>query len=564
MKSCYLAIIALWCGVFFVPDTRADANDAAATPLTLEEIVTLKRVRTARLSPNGDAIAYLLTVPRALYEDEDGDAWVQLQVVDLEGVSRPYFTGKVDVSEVAWSHDGNDLFFVARRDPDAPHRDIWRMPLDGGDAVLVHEAQGDIDAIYPSPDGTRLAFLATDPDPAEKEELADLGFKALVYEESKRDVRVWMLDLESSTVTARELSGSASEFAWAPDGRQYAVALAPTPLVDDDYISRDIFVIDAETASVINPLGSVGKLGGFAWSPDGTRIAYIAGEDIHDPSPGRLYVSSRGGGERNELVPGYDGQVESFYWVDDGRIAYLGSRGVLTEFTTVSLDRPAAPAEAPPQGPVLRSLHSMPGQRIAAAVADTPGHPPEVYLLTQGGEPRRLTDSNPILGERVLARQEAITYRARDGLELDAVVIHPTTPPPEGGSPLIVFAHGGPEGHYSNGWMSTYSRPGQALAGQGYAVVYPNYRGSTGRGVTFSKMGQHAYAGPEFDDLVDAKQHLVEAGLADPDRTGISGGSYGGYASMWAASALTEHFAAAVAFVGISNQLSKFGTGDIP
>ena len=112
--------------------------------------------------------------------------------------------------------------------------------------------------------------------------------------------------------------------------------------------------------------------------------------------------------------------------------------------------------------------------------------------------------------------------------------------------------------------MSSYSQPGQVLAAAGYAVVYPNYRGSTGRGVEFSKLGQNDYAEEEFNDLVDVKRHLVREGLADAGRTGISGGSYGGYASMWAASALSEEFAAAVAFVGISNQTSKFGTGDIP
>ena len=124
--------------------------------------------------------------------------------------------------------------------------------------------------------------------------------------------------------------------------------------------------------------------------------------------------------------------------------------------------------------------------------------------------------------------------------------------------------HGGPEAHYSNGWNTAYSRPAQTMAAEGYIVAFPNYRGSTGRGVDFSKLSQHDYGGAEFDDIVDAKKHLVEAGLADGDRTGITGGSYGGFASMWAASALTEHFAASVAFVGISDQVSKFGTTDIP
>ncbi len=210
----------------------------------------------------------------------------------------------------------------------------------------------------------------------------------------------------------------------------------------------------------------------------------------------------------------------------------------------------------------MRTIDANAGQDRVAAIADTPQHPPEVYLLRDGAAPKRLTNSNPILAERDLARQEAITYVARDGLSLEAILIHPAAARP-GGNPLIIFVHGGPEAHHSNGWMSNYSQPGQALAGEGYAVVYPNYRGSTGRGVEFSRLDQHDYAEEEFNDLVDAKTHLVDAGLADAGKTGISGGSYGGYATMWGATALSEHFAAAVAFVGISNQISKFGTGDI-
>ena len=101
-------------------------------------------------------------------------------------------------------------------------------------------------------------------------------------------------------------------------------------------------------------------------------------------------------------------------------------------------------------------------------------------------------------------------------------------------------------------------------AGDGYAVFYPNYRGSTAYGTAFSKAHQNDYAGKEFNDIVDAKRHLVAEGITDPDRTGITGGSYGGYASAWGATALSEEYAAAVMFVGISNQISKFGTTDIP
>ena len=128
----------------------------------------------------------------------------------------------------------------------------------------------------------------------------------------------------------------------------------------------------------------------------------------------------------------------------------------------------------------------------------------------------------------------------------------------------MLVVHGGPEAHYSNGWLTGYSAPGQVAAARGFSVFYPNYRGSTGRGVAFSKTSQAAATGAEYDDLVDGVDHLVDIGLVDADRVGIMGGSYGGYASAWGATYYSERFAAAIPFVGISNAISKMGTTDIP
>ena len=537
------------------------ADDKPA--LSLQETVGLKSASSAVMSPNGDAIAYLLSVPRTLYEDKDGSAWKQLHVVSTEGVSRPYFSGQVSVAKVAWSADGNELFFTGKRDMSETFSDLYRVPLHGGEAEVVYKAKSAIKAIYPSPDGKRIAFLAARAKAKEEKTLKEKGFKALVYEESDPFVHVWLLDIASGEAVVQDLTGSASALAWAPDGGHYAVALAPTPMIDDEYMSRDIFVVSTEDAKIRNQMGLVGKLGDFAWSPDGKQIAWIGGEDIHDPAEGRLYTASSSGGERVELLPAYQGHVQDFYWNNKDHITWLGGRGVWTETGRVSLGQVRPSGDAPDSGPIIRSLDAHPGQQAVAAIVDTPQHPPEVYLLPRGASPVRLTHSNPVLEQRRLARQEVVRYTARDGMELDMLLVHPFEKT-LGGSPLVMIIHGGPEAHYSNGWNSSYSRPAQSFAQQGYLLAYPNYRGSTGRGVEFSKHGQHAYAGAEFDDIVDAKQHLVEAGLADSDRTGITGGSYGGYASMWAASALTEHFAAAVAFVGISDQISKFGTTNIP
>ena len=543
--------------------TLGQPAHAQSTGLSLEEIIDLKRVAGAYMSPAGDKIAYLLSVPRELYKEDDGRPHRELHVVDLDGVSRPYVTGKFEITAVAWSVDGESVFFVAARDAEAKFNSLYEISLSGGEAVERFTHVNSIGNIYPSPDGETIAFLASDAPPTKQEELALKGFKAVVYEESVPVTKTWMLDLDSEEAVVQDLPGSASAFAWAPDGSRYAVSLAPTPLIDDSYTSRDVYFVNAANGKVQGKAGSVGKLGRFEFSPDGERLAYIGSVDINDPQEGRLYVTSTEGGERQDLVPEYPGHISDFAWQDDNRLRWLGGRGVWTQLSTASVSETNDAGEAPTAGPILRTIDTRPGLSVSAAVADSPQHPPEVYLLRDGAEPQRLTFSNPLLNERKLGRQEAITYKARDGVELEAVLIHPFNKK-RGGNPLIVFVHGGPEAHQSNGWMSNYSQPAHTLAAEGYAIVYPNYRGSTGRGVQFSKMGQNDYAEEEFNDLVDVKTHLVEQGLADPDRVGISGGSYGGYASMWSASALSEEYAAAVAFVGISNQLSKFGTGDIP
>ena len=536
---------------------------AQATPLTLEDVNNIRQVVTVRMNPSGDRIAYLLQVPREIYVDDDGKPYRELHVTDLQGNSTPFVTGEVEITDIAWAADGASIFFLAKRDEEADFNSLYRIAVIGGEAELLFTHVNSIKRVYPSPGGSALAFTAKAAPPEKSSELNEKGFKAVVYEESVLPVKVWMLDLETLESTVHDLPGSASSFTWSSDGGRYAVAMAPTPLVDDSYTSRDIHVVDAARAKVQNKMGSVGKLGSFAFSPDGERIAYVGSVNINDPKDGLLYVASSSGGERRELVPEYLGHVSNFVWGDDGNVRWLGSRGVYTEWATASLFGTQSPGPAPRSGPIVRTVHGNPGQDVVAAIADTPQHPPELYLLRDGAEPVRLTHSNPFLSERELAKQEAITYKARDGLELEAILIHPATSK-RGGNPLVVIVHGGPEANYSNGWMTSYSRPGQVFAANDYAVVYPNYRGSTGRGIEFSKLSQHDYAEEEFNDLVDAKRHLVEEGLVDSDRVGITGGSYGGYASMWSASALTEEYAAAVASVGISDQISKFGTGDIP
>ena len=535
-------------------------------PLSLQDIVTLRQPVSAVLSPGGDRIAYVLSVPRVPYVDEDGSAYRELHITDLEGNSRGYITGEVNIGQIAWSVDGESVYYLAARNDDDEFRALYGIPLAGGESQRLYAHDANIQSFSPSPDGRHIAFLAADGYPPERDELVDLGFLAVVYGESRRSTRVWILDLDADEpeAVAAELPGSASGFSWGPDGDRYAVALAPTPSVDDSMMRRQFHLVQADSSEVLLQLETVGKLGSAVWSPDGRQVAFVGAEDASDPSPGRIFVAAADGEGIRALTPNYPGHVNQLEWRDAETLWYRGSHGLWNEIGVLAADGTSVLSTPPEGGPIARSFDSVPGSETLAVLADTPEHPLELYVWSESDGYRRLTDSNPGLADRPLAVQEAVTYSARDGLELQGVLVRPLQSAPGERHPLILVVHGGPEAHYSNGWMSGYSAPAQVLAAKGYAVFYPNYRASTGRGVEFSKLDHHDPAGKEFDDLVDAKAHFVDNGLADPARVGITGGSYGGYATMWASTALSEHFAAGVAFVGISNLVSKVVSGDVP
>ena len=166
--------------------------------------------------------------------------------------------------------------------------------------------------------------------------------------------------------------------------------------------------------------------------------------------------------------------------------------------------------------------------------------------------------------DKKLGKQEVVSWQSQDDKRIDGVLVYPVDYAKGTRYPCIVMVHGGPEASVPHGWNTRYSDPGQVAAGRGFFVFYPNYRGSTGRGVAFAKDHQSDYGGKEFNDVIDGVDHLIEQGLVDKDRVGITGGSYGGFATAWCSTFHSERFAAGVMFVGISNQISKSGTTDIP
>jgi dipeptidyl aminopeptidase/acylaminoacyl peptidase len=550
--------------VFLVLSMAVPAFAADLEKFTPKDVAKIKTVTTAVISPDGSKVAYVLSVPRKPNVDEDGPAFAELQVVGTDGKSRPFVTGEVNVAQPTWTFDGNAILFLAKRGKDE-HRSLYKIDADGGEARKVVSLGADITAFAIKADGKRIAFLASEPDSKAKLDQKKKGFSQILFEEELQPVKLWLATIDDPAAPREvKLVGSASDVKINPVGEQIAVALAPNPSVDDNFMRRKVHITLAGPAGLVR-FDNPGKLGKFAFSPDGKYLAMISAADKHDPSPGRLVVGVVETGEMKDVLPDYQGQVADIAWSDPDTVAFIGDEGTGTVIGTVNAD--GSSLSSMPTGELVVTSFSLASNgRTAALVAQSPKHPGEVFRaeIGDGMKPVRLTDSNPWLAKMEFAPQEEVTYKARDGLMLQGILIKPLGVEAGKRVPLVLDVHGGPESHIRNGWLTSYSMPGQVLAARGIAVFLPNYRGSTGKGVAFSKLSQGDPAGKEFDDLIDAVDHFVSNGMVDPSKVGVTGGSYGGYATAWCSTRYSNRFAAGVMFVGISDKISKTGTTDIP
>lgn len=552
--------------VFLIVVSASSVAWAAEREFTAEDVAKLRVVTAVEISPDGRSVAYVLSVPRKPFEEDDGPAWTELHVVGADGVSRPFVTGEVNVDAVAWRPGGGSISFLAKRGKDKT-KSLYEIPIDGGEASRILTFETDISEYSWSPDGKRIAFVAKEKKSAAREKQEEKGFKQEIYEEDYSKVKVWVVapGMKDDKPKALDLPGYPSELHWSPVGTQIAVALAPTPLIDDHYMRRKAQVYDVENGSIVSSFPNPGKLGKMAWSPDAKRLALISAADFNDPAEGRLLIADPKDGSLRDILPEFEGHVESITWQDAETVMYLADQGVWTTFGEVRADGKEKKSHIP-TGKVTGTVFSLSNDGQSAAFAfDSPTHPAEVFVMRHGDAgPKRVTDSNPWLAEMKFAKQETISFKARDGVNIEGLLIDPLNYEAGKKYPLIMRVHGGPEAHDRNGWLTQYHSPGQLGAAKGFAVFYPNYRGSTGRGVAFSKLGQADAAGKEFDDLVDAVDHLIKIGLVDAKKVGVTGGSYGGFASAWCATYYSDRFAASVMAVGISDIISKSGTTDIP
>ena len=461
--------------LLFFSSPRCRAQDEARGLIEPKHVAQVKYVTSVALSPEGNHAAYNVSVPRRPIDQDDGPAWSELYVVDLDGERgspRPFITGEVSIGKPHWSPDGRWIYYTAKRTGDDEHR-LYRIAVDGGESMRTLKHATSIVGFDLSPDGKRVAFLAQEESDKQTKTRREKGFDQQIYEEDWKPTRVWIADIDpqatgpDSAADPRrlELDGSASSVLWSPSGKELMVVLAPTPSVDDSYMKKRVHVIESDSGRLIRSVNNPGKLGDVAWSPDGKRLALVSGADINDPREGRLMVGSIDSDEElQDLMPELKAHVGSIAWKDDSTLYWLAAEGVSSRFGSVDLGGTRNDLIQPGETVVTSFSRATDGDAIAM-LGHAKTHPPELFAAGDAAEmPARVTDLNPWLAELRLADQQPIRWKARDGLEIEGVLVYPLNYVQGRRYPTIMYVHGGPESHESNGWLTSYSRLGQMAA----------------------------------------------------------------------------------------------------
>jgi dipeptidyl aminopeptidase/acylaminoacyl peptidase len=347
-----------------------------------------------------------------------------------------------------------------------------------------------------------------------------------------------------------------SELAWLPDGE--AVIAVATDHPESDQETNRIFAIKLPSGEMTQLAAPRGPFGSVKISSKGTAVSFVgAREDGPEPHDLMLLdIRPDGAGvARNLTRATLDRQIFDYHWTKEGGLVAIVADGFRTRFHAMdlqgALQDPANGAAGLDTNPAAFAL-TADGVIFAGQTAT---QPQELYAWDEKNAPVQLTHINDAWKQYTLVKPQFYKYKSFDGLEIEAELLKPAGYDGKSKLPLITLIHGGPTG----AWEDAIDAWGQLLAAHGYAVFYPNIRGSIGYGQKFIEMNRGDWGGKDFKDVMAGVHDLIAKAIADPERLGIGGWSYGGYMSEWAITQTTA-FKAAVSGAGLANLISEYGT----
>ncbi|MCD6451938.1 MAG: S9 family peptidase [Acidobacteria bacterium] len=529
--------------------------------ITIEEMVGVKTISSLAFSPEGESAVFVLN--RVNFAKNHYNPDLYLIRFKKNEIIRLTTSEKRD-SSPKWSPEGGLIAFLSNRV--GKKNQIFLIRDDGGEAwQLTKEKEGVISFSWLS--GDTIVYTTREPLPKKERERREKekkkGFDARVVGKDKRKILFFSIDVKSGKkrkITTADYG--VGEIVASPKGDLVAYTTNYTG-DRDDYLNYDIFLLDVKTGKARKLTGFPGPERMPRFSPDGRFIAYLAPVDpTFAASIERIYIIPVVGGKARPLTSSFDRTISRFRWSADGKFIYFEAP-LGTETHIFRVPAPGGKVERITRGKA--NYYGFDIDRMAKRmllVREDEKSLPEVFLLPLSGKgaERKITALNLDLSKRKIGKQGVISWRSSDGLKIEGVLVKPVDYKPGVRYPLIVIVHGGPHGRVRNVFRD---RGMQIFAASGYAVLAPNFRGSSGYGNRFGTINRGDLGGGDFRDIMAGVDKVIELGIADPDRLGIMGGSYGGYMTNWAITQ-TKRFKAAVSMYGIFNFITDFSNSNIP
>ncbi len=562
--------IAVLCGG--APMASAQTAKRAIAP---DDFARFRGVGDPQRSPDGKWVAYTVSTIDLEKDKRDSDLWM----ASWDGKEEVRLTSSPDgESSPRWSPDGRYLAFLASRGTEEEKKagaQVWLLDRRGGEARKLTDIKGGIDDYAWAPDGKRLVLVGSDPDPADEPEKME-GWKrkakppvVVDLYRFKRDragylkapaTHLWLCDAE--TGKAEQLTKGPYDDgapAWSPDGLRIAFVGDRGP-ESDRWPNSDLYVIEAKAGAEPRRLTDFPGPddGRPAWSPDGRRIAFLRGDEPRYMAYNlnKLAVAPADGGPVSILTGALDRGVSGpLAWAPDGKSLLF----IVTDDRASYIGR--MPAEGGPVEALTTGRRTVDNVTLGpdgalTLLAGTATEVDEVCALEPDGKLRRLSHQNDaLLAELSLATTEDFVSKSKDGTVVNGLMVKPAAYEAGKRYPLLLRIHGGPNMQEEHG----FSFDRELFAANGYVVLAVNYRGSAGRGSAFQKAIYGDWGRKEVMDLLGAVDRAIAMGVADPDRLGIGGWSYGGILTDYTI-ATDARFKAAISGAGSALQLSMYGS----
>jgi dipeptidyl aminopeptidase/acylaminoacyl peptidase len=551
-----------------------------AAKVTVDDLMRLRSLFDVRISPDGKRVAYVVSTPSIERAEHEAVLWL---VPSTGGTpqrlthSTKIFNQPVPSPCLRWSPDGSLLSFIGYVSG-VPQ--VLAIPVSGGEPWPVTAVPDGVTIYEWSPNGKQIAFLGADPPATDMTERMKNKSYVIAVDRNDRLPRLWVQDVQDGKPKPLSPANeSTTDFQWAPDGLSIAYSASNRKGFYARYQSR-VFVVPAGGGERRVLVDRAGVNRAPRFSPDGRWVAFISsGGQTGMIAPMDLHVVSADGhsGIRNLTEP-KQAWIGEFVWAPDSRsLLYIpneqtnASGDQMFEQAITRIWLSSGKIEPLTTGPVVNYSvsFSTDGSRIAykSVESRTMG---DVYAMTvEDRHATRLTEINPELRNLELGAMKAVSWKSFDGKEIWGLLLTPPGYQPGVRIPLVVYCHGGPIGGFTYGvfpqFMHTAAQvdpyPVEAMASSGMAVLFPMPRGGSGYGISGFREIVNSWGEGDYKDIMAGVDYAIAQGIADPDRLGVMGASYGGYMTDWIVTQ-TSRFKAASTGASISDLAQQYYLSD--